>query len=340
MSKHRAERLAARLISEGIAPSAAVGVWSSRRVEVGGDVDTVFDLASLTKPVTALAIATLGIERRKLGELVREARGTFSEHTEIELLLAHRAGLSAHEKLYAPLLSGEPVDRSIALKSAANARRDADVSAPVYSDMGYVLAGEALARATQQRDAGLAIAECVLHPLGLDAEMGTSRELGLASRLELVAPTEDVFWRGGIVRGVVHDENAWALTERGGSGHAGLFGTVMGVLRFGRAALDLLMGHPSPLGAHDLSWLVRERDGGSLRAGFDGKSETGSSAGTVLGPRTFGHLGFTGTSIWIDPDRDVVVAVLTNRVHPTRDNTKIREARPWAHDELAKIGLE
>ena len=71
-----------------------------------------------------------------------------------------------------------------------------------------------------------------------------------------------------------------------------------------------------------------------MRAGFDGKSESGSSAGDRAGPRTFGHLGFTGTSLWIDPDADAVVVVLTNRVHPTRENVAIRAARPAVHDAL------
>ena len=78
----------------------------------------------------------------------------------------------------------------------------------------------------------------------------------------------------------------------------------------------------------------RPAAGGTLRAGFDGKSAEGSSAGALAGPRTFGHLGFTGTSLWIDPDARAVVALLTNRVHPTRDHVAIRAARPRAHDAL------
>ncbi|MEO8801384.1 MAG: serine hydrolase [Polyangiaceae bacterium] len=132
------------------------------------------------------------------------------------------------------------------------------------------------------------------------------------------------------MRGRVHDENAWALTDAGGSGHAGMFGTAGAVLTF---ALDVL------LHVKDLGWLVRERPGGTLRAGFDGKSAHGSSAGTVCGPKAFGHLGFTGTSFWIDPDAGAVVALLTNRVSPTRDNTKIRGARPIAHDALFRAAL-
>jgi CubicO group peptidase (beta-lactamase class C family) len=127
--------------------------------------------------------------------------------------------------------------------------------------------------------------------------------------------------------GLVHDENAWALTGKGGSGHAGIFGTVDAVLTFGMAVLAA---------RDDLSWLLRPRPGGSLLAGFDAKSPPPepSSAGGRAGPRTFGHLGFTGTSLWIDPDAGVVVSLLTNRVCPTRENVAIRAARPWAHDAL------
>jgi CubicO group peptidase (beta-lactamase class C family) len=107
-----------------------------------------------------------------------------------------------------------------------------------------------------------------------------------------------------------------------------MFGTVGAVLDFGCALLDALEREP------ELGWIVRERPGGTLRAGFDGKSDEGSSAGKRFGPRSFGHLGFTGTSIWIDPEARVVAVLLTNRVCPTRENTAIRAARPWAHDAL------
>jgi CubicO group peptidase (beta-lactamase class C family) len=108
------------------------------------------------------------------------------------------------------------------------------------------------------------------------------------------------------------------------------------VLAFGVAALDAIARGRGPLATDDdLDWLVRPRQGGTLRAGFDGKTDGGGSmAGDRCGPRTFGHLGFTGTSLWIDPDAEVVVALLTNRVHPTRESSGIRAARPRAHDEL------
>jgi CubicO group peptidase (beta-lactamase class C family) len=123
-----------------------------------------------------------------------------------------------------------------------------------------------------------------------------------------------------------------------------MFGTVESVIAFGVAALDAIARGTGPLAAGvregDLDWLVRPRHGGSLRAGFDGKSEGGSTAGERAGPRTFGHLGFTGTSLWIDPDADALVVLLTNRVHPTRENAAIRAARPQAHDALFRMAAD
>ncbi|MGD0528698.1 MAG: serine hydrolase domain-containing protein, partial [Polyangiaceae bacterium] len=317
------EELAQALVSQGVAPLAAAGWERDGAREVGGASPILFDLASVTKPMTALAIARSGIDpHAPLGELVVEARGTPSERVPLELFLAHRAGLEAHRKLYAPLLlrDGPPMDVAAALREAAEARRPdapgeppAEGFPPLYSDLGYVLAGVALARAVGAVDAGEAVERLVLAPLDLGTVAGTAR--GLASRgvTGPFAPTETVDWRGGPVVGAVHDENAWALTGSGGSGHAGIFATVGAVLTFGRAVLDQLDG---------LEWLVRSRPGGTLRAGFDGKSpppET-SSAGERMGPCAFGHLGFTGTSLWIDPDARIVVALLTNRVCPTRDH--------------------
>ncbi|HEX3343343.1 MAG TPA: serine hydrolase domain-containing protein [Polyangiaceae bacterium] len=325
---------------EKVAPLAAAGWEREGAREIGGARGVFFDLASVTKPMTALAFARSGVDRRApLGDLVVEARGTASEGVPVELFLAHRAGLDAHRKVYAPLLAadGRPMDVAAALHEAADARRPEltgeappEGFPPVYSDLGYVLAGVALARAVGARDAGEAVARLVLEPLGLGAQAGTVRELAARGVTGPFAPTETVDWRGGPVEGAVHDENAWALTGLGGSGHAGIFGTADAVLTFGRAVLDALDRDPA------LAWLVRERPGGTLRAGFDGKSpppET-SSAGERMGPRAFGHLGFTGTSLWIDPDARVVVTLLTNRVCPTRDHLAIRAVRPWAHDRL------
>jgi CubicO group peptidase (beta-lactamase class C family) len=343
--------VAEAIVESGVAAAAAAGCAVRRgrswEVEVGGDARTLFDLASLTKPMTAVAIARSGLERRApLGALLPELADTASAEAPLELLLAHRAGLEAHIPIFLPLTRGQGVERLAALREASNARR-ADAAgvvpeegfAPVYSDLGYALAGEALARHRGARDAGEAIGGLVAAPLGLETQLGTARDLE-ARGLDLVrdaAPTESVPWRGGVVRGRVHDENAWALTGEGGSGHAGMFGTASAVLAFGCAVLDAIDPPPGVeplLGRSTLSWLVAPRPGGTLRAGFDGKSPEGSSAGALASSRAFGHLGFTGTSLWIDPDARAVVVLLTNRVHPTRDHVAIRAARPRAHDAL------
>jgi CubicO group peptidase (beta-lactamase class C family) len=294
--------------------------------------------------MTALAIARSGLDRRApMGALLEDTRGTPLEKVPLELVLAHRAGLEAHVDLWK---RGRMPAAEVVRLAASSYRAGlppalgAEGAAPVYSDLGYLLAGEALARHVGARDAGEAIEQLVVAPLGLSDELGTARALGarlgedFAARVE---PTEDVAWRGGVVRGLVHDENAMVVSLDGASGHAGMFGTVSATLAFARAAHDAIVRGDGPLAVRDgegLGWMIRERPGGALRAGFDGKSAEGSSAGERASARTFGHLGFTGTSLWIDPEAAAAVVLLTNRVHPTRENTRIRAARPEAHDAL------
>jgi CubicO group peptidase (beta-lactamase class C family) len=310
-------------------------------------LDTPFDLASVTKPFTALAAARLVRAQvlawsTPLGELVAEARGTPSEGVSLELLLSHRAGLDGHRQLYRPLLTGEAVDRGAALREAACARREGcEGAAPphgfasLYSDLGYLLAGEALSRA-----AGLPldalVAREVSEPLGLGAACAATLRARDPSFDQRVAPTELVPFRGSAaVRGAVHDENAWALSGHGQSGHAGLFGTAGDVLDLGLFLLDVLAGRASDLlSADELAFLLRPRPSGSYVLGFDRRTGDAPSSGARLGERTFGHLGFTGTSLWVDPDAGFVGVLLTNRVHPTREHLAIRAARPATYDAL------
>lgn len=311
--------------------------------------ETMFDLASVTKPVVACTLARL-VERglfsleTPLGLLLPALSDTPSGPLPLELFLSHRAGLDGHRPLFSPVLrERSPLRRAFALRSAASARRadcaaapPAEGYAPVYSDLGYLLLGACIEAATGEPLDRVVAAE-VAQPLGLN--WGSARQLlaGGGRFLDHVAPTEVVRARGGCVRGAVHDENAWALSGHGCSGHAGLFGAVTDVLRFGEALLAALAGKSSWLSRATLERLVRPRPGGTLRAGFDGKSDGASSAGASAGPHTFGHLGFTGTSLWCDPTAGTVTVLLTNRVHPTREGGSapaIRRARPLIHDAL------
>jgi CubicO group peptidase (beta-lactamase class C family) len=365
--RHQAlDRIAQELvIAPGVSPAACVG-FSARhtsgsviRTGAAGRVkteaastDTIFDLASVSKPFLAVTVARL-VQRgvltfeTPLQALLTEAVGTPCADATIECLLAHRAGLDAHRSLFAPLQEGRALCRSQALQEAANARR-ADCQgavppsgfAPLYSDLGYVLVGEAIARACQLELDELIERE-VCGPLGLpvcSARLFRKRE---RSFVERVAPTETVAWRGGEIRGVVHDENAWAIAGHAAAGQAGLFGTVAGVLAFGAALLNALSdtaSEPQPFLSRELAErLIRERPQGSLRAGFDGRSGPTPAAGSNSSSATFGHLGFTGTSMWCDPEAQIVTVLLTNRVCPTRTHVAIRAARPLVHTALFEI---
>jgi CubicO group peptidase (beta-lactamase class C family) len=315
-------------------------------------VDTIYDLASLTKPLVATLAARLARAgaldwQAPLGSKLEAARGTNSESVSLALLGSHRAGLVAHLRL-GSYVEGPPLDAAPWLARCADARRSECEGPvpeagfpPLYSDLGYILLGRVLSDL-----AGLPLDELVEREVfgelgGLAPEIGSARRL--AARLgegflERVAATEVVAARGGELRGVVHDENAWELAGRGLAGHAGAFGTARAVLRFGAAMLDALAGRREGwLTSSQADELVRERPGGPLRLGFDGKAKSGSSAGPRFGERAFGHLGFTGTSLWCDPDQNIVVVLLTNRVSPSRDNIIIRSVRPDVHGEL--LGL-
>ena len=313
--------------------------------------DTIYDLASLTKPMVA-ALAARWLEREKasfatpLVALLGAARGTASEHASLGLLASHRAGLVAHLRL-GDGREGPPADVNPWLVRCANARRDEcrgpcpeEGFPPLYSDLGYILLGHALREASGESLERL-LERDVSAPLGLG--VGCARDLGQRLGMAFagrVAPTEVVEARGGALLGVVHDDNCWELVGRGLAGHAGLFGTARDVLGFGRAMLDALAGRSEWLTPDRARELVVPRPGGSLRMGFDGKAETGSSAGPRFGPGAFGHLGFTGTSLWCDPDADIAVVLLTNRVWPSRDNIVIRSVRPSVHDALFGLAAD
>ena len=325
----------------------AAGKLTWEAASAPATIETPFDLASLTKPVTALTLARLHracvLDRSEpLGDVVPWLNMTISSDISLDLLSAHRAGLEAHRAFFAPLVEGRTVGARALLCEAAGARRSDcrgaigdDGFPPVYSDLGYLLLGAAIVERTGD-ELDRVLTREVIEPLCL--RLGSARALAqlIPDFEDRVAPTEVVAFRGGLVRGVVHDENALALSGHGAAGHAGLFGDAVSVAELGVAVLDALSGRSAAwLDANDLEPLVRTRPGGSLLAGFDRRSGETPTSGSLFGPRTFGHLGFTGTSLWIDPDAELVGVLLTNRVHPSREALAIRAARPAVYDAMA-----
>lgn len=353
----RLEESLASAVSDGVTPGAAGacarfrgGAWqaleaASGRLEPGGapvERHTPYDLASVTKPFVAMAALRLVARgvldlTHAVAHYIPELADTHGGAQSIAALLSHRAGLSPWGGLFhvipAPIASAET--RAFMLREAAR-RTDPDPvsEGSVYSDLGFMLAGEVVARASALSLDQVVSCE-VTDPLQLSSRIFYAAALDTQARAELVArvaPTEFCAWRGRIVRGEVHDENCAAYG--GIAGHAGLFGDVGSVLRFGMAMLDVLAGRSTWLDREVLRAALTPQPGGGHVIGWDTKSETGSSAGSLFSATSFGHLGFTGTSLWCDPERELCAALLTNRVHPTRDNVAIRTFRPRFHDEV------
>ena len=357
MRERTLDEVAAFVVRERGAPAASVaaarrgaGGWAlgigvaGKALEFGPK--PLFDLASVTKPFVAAAAARLAARgvvslQDPLRRLLPEARDTASGEVPLIFFLAHRAGLDAHRSLFLPLVRGAPFERRAALREAAEARRGDALGSlpeagfpPLYSDLGYVLAGAAL-EAVSGLPLDVLVEREVTRPLGLEIHAARGFIARDARFFARVAPTETVGFRGGQVRGAVHDENAWALAGYGLAGQAGLFGTADAVARFGIALLDAAAGRDQTFFSRaELEPLLALRPGGSLRAGFDGKSGALSAAGSRASMHTFGHLGFTGTSLWCDPESDRVSVLLSNRVCPSRENVKLRALRPVVHDAL------
>jgi CubicO group peptidase (beta-lactamase class C family) len=336
LAAHRDSRLDALLREEiveaSVAETAAIawarydGGW---RVSYGEtSTNPLFDLASVTKPLTATVVGRLVSDGRlawssTVGAVLPELAGSALSEATVEALLSHRAGAPAWGALYLREPWGSPVPRSLppdgpfekaAMLARAASRKELSASS-VYSDIGYVLLGEMCARV-------------------LGGNLRDAWPIPRPEDLSRAQRTEDNPWRG-VVAGEVHDENAWALERAGGDpGHAGAFATALEVMRFAIGWADAVAGREGILPTEIARAMIAERPNGSHRLGWDGRSGESPSSGRRFGARTFGHLGFTGTSVWIDPDQEAIAVLLTNRTWPSRENVRIRAARPRVHDAL------
>jgi CubicO group peptidase (beta-lactamase class C family) len=297
--------------------------------------DTVFDLASLTKVIVTTTLYERAVSDGRvaldspLGVLLPEwmegRRPT--EHCTVRDLLAHAAGLPAHRRLWEEATTR---DEALRLACATPLERPVGMSS-VYSDIGFILLGMALERLGQSPLDVLWRAAWPYPALPLDFRPDRW-EASDRPRYD-IAPTEDDPWRGRVLCGDVHDENA-ALLD-GVAGHAGVFGSVGAVGQFARDVLRTFDA-PTWLGAREVHDVFTRRvsvPGSSRALGWDTMLPT-SSCGTRLSPTSIGHTGFTGTSVWIDPERDLYIVVLSNRVHPTRANERFPPMRAHIHDAV------
>ena len=371
-------------VRDGVFPAAQASVFHQGRevgrAAAGAGVDTPFDLASLTKILcTAPAFVALWAEG-KVGPSAPVSRwidgSPLAKHgATLGDLLAHRSGLPAWVPFFAVALHTVPELRradcpASTRLSVRSEVRDAAARSPLeappgtrtlYSDVGFLLAGEMLAEAAgtpldalHARLSGKLGVATHFHRLSTrgndDRDPCGGRWNSLpptgALRPRPPAPGQENRWESLPSEpsrpGEVDDDNAWVMD--GVSGHAGLFGTATEVARFGQRVLEELEGAGRLAPASLWERAVTPTGGGARGLGFDTPSGESSSAGRLLGrtpPGGFGHLGYTGTSLWVDRARRLSVALLTNRTALGRENLRIQEFRPAFHDTvLQALGLQ
>lgn len=316
--------------------------------------ETIYDLASLTKPLaTTTAIlcllqdGQLALEQ-PASRWLAEWQSSRYQSTTIRQLLRHSAGLPAYRTYYETLSPlgvspGTEAERLQRVEHLLHLIADEPMEYEpdhhsVYSDLGFMALGVLV-----ERCVGWSLGEyCrrrVYEPMHVTPLFFIDRSgqaVGDCGDMEDVAPTEDDPWRGYVVHKEVHDENAFAIG--GVAGHAGLFGTASAVAMLSGAWLQAARGQDSFFPAALVREFVGAKPlaGSSWRLGWDSPSSP-SSSGAHFSPQSFGHLGYAGTSIWIDPVRELEVILLSNRVHPTRTNKQITTFRPLLHDVVVNV---
>jgi CubicO group peptidase (beta-lactamase class C family) len=350
-------RLAVRLdsivetaLAEGAATGAALAVGRYGRLvhlrgygvtqqgPAGRPVDerTIFDLASLTKVVGTTTAAMLLEEQglldldRRVAEYLPELDDPAKAEITVRMLLTHTGGLEAFARLFTEYRGREQYLDQINRRPL----RTAPGAQTTYSDWDLVLLQLIIERQSGQ-PLDLFLQTRVFDLLGMRETMFNPPPV-LRHR---IAATEVDAMRGGLIWGEVHDPNAWALG--GVAGHAGLFSTASDLAVFAQAMLDhgeyagLALLHPQTVAR----WTAPQVRGSTRALGWDTPGRQ-SSGGRHTGPRAYGHTGYTGTSLWIDPERGLFVVLLTNRVHPTGQNQRHVPLRRDIADEVHRALLD
>ena len=315
--------------------------------------ETIFDLASLTKPIATTTAILLLVHDGvlSLDDPVAKVLPSFGERDKeavtLRHLLGHSSGLKPWRGFHEPLLQkerrtgetllGTPEGREWVLDRVIRSALVHETGeAAVYGDLNFIVLG-AVVEAVSQRSLDDFCQERIFGPLGMEDTRflpvpRDTVDADVALLRRRIAATEDCPWRRRIVWGEVHDPNASAMG--GVAGHAGLFSTADDVMRFGQTFLDAWHGRSDVL-PQDTVRLFSTRqqlpDDSDWALGWDTPTAGGSSSGQYFSENSVGHLGFTGTSLWIDFEREAIVVLLTNRVHLVAKRSRF-ELRPVIHD--------
>ncbi len=300
------------------------------------DEYTIYDIASMTKVVATTSTIMHLFDNGAIHPddtvtaFIPGYTNEYKQNVTIKDLLLHTGGLPSWKEFYSETASRSEMIRRVIetpLETAPGTHYQ-------YSDLGMILLGEIV-----ERISGIPIdqyaSKYIFEPLEMNSTMFNPPQ----DLRDTVAPTEiDTLWRRELVHGFVHDENAYRMD--GVAGHAGLFSNAPDLAGFAQMMLrgGELKGTRIFSSETVRLFTSRYNELSSRAFGWDTKTEGGySSAGTRLSPASFGHTGFTGTSIWIDPEQDIFIVFLTNRVHPVRVNTEIVHTRPDLHDLVIEV---
>jgi CubicO group peptidase (beta-lactamase class C family) len=303
--------------------------------------DTIFDLASLTKVIATTTLVMRAVEdgllklEDRIAAYLPEWRGADREAVTVRDFLAHASGLPAYLPFFRDHTGRVEFEPAICHTPLEYTPR----SQSIYSDLGFMLLGfilEDVRRSTRAGAGRYDPAATLTSQFRRVAAFITIEPLAYhppRTWRSRTAPTEHDDWRGRTLQGEVHDENAWALG--GAAGHAGLFGTAGAVGAFAQSVLRTIAGERVVADPDTLRAFIQPAGipGSSRALGWDTMLPT-SSCGSRISSTAIGHTGFTGTSLWIDWERDLYVVLLTNRVHPTRENDRLRAIRPAFHDAV------
>ena len=309
----------------------AIGRFTYDETSEDVTLSTVFDLASVTKVGATTAMAMLLYDRGQLNlqQRVKDVLPEFAtddtrrEQISLEMLLAHSSGLPAYERLFERARSREEL-----MKLACNVPLVADPGTHAeYSDIGFILLGEILERIAGEPLDVFCAGE-IWAALRMKATCFRPEE---RFRSQIPPTRDDRQFRHRVIQGEVHDENASVMG--GVSGHAGAFGNTSDLMAFSRAMLGY---EPALFRKETIALFTRRQSsptGTSRALGWDTPSPP-SQSGSHFSTSSFGHLGYTGTSLWIDGERQIAIALLTNRTWPDHQSKLIKQIRPAFHDAV------